>query len=173
MLFSKSFGYAVRGVLYITLMQDSKQFVQAEEIAVQLSAPRYFMSKILKNLVKAGVLASSKGKTGGFTVNEKTRSLSLSFLAEITDGTDMFNKCVLRLQDCDVNNPCPVHEQMHGLRQRLQALLSSASINDLLHGDKEHFIKSIATAYKPTDFNDRYANRKSHRATNRITNGKR
>ncbi|RYF86429.1 MAG: transcriptional regulator, partial [Chitinophagaceae bacterium] len=51
MFFSKSFGYAVRGVLYIAFMQDAKQYVQAEEIAAQLLVPRHFVSKILKKLV--------------------------------------------------------------------------------------------------------------------------
>lgn len=150
MVFSKSFGYAVRGVLYIALMQDVKTFVQAEEIANQLAVPRHFMSKILKKLVKAGVLSSSKGKTGGFTVNEKTRTLSLLFLAELTDGTDMFRKCALRLQDCNAANPCPVHEKMEGIRHRLQEMLCSTNISDLLRDDKEAFIKSIATAYNST-----------------------
>jgi DNA-binding IscR family transcriptional regulator len=52
MTFSKSFGYAVRGVLYIAIMQDEKRYVQVEEIAGQLAVPRHFMGKILKNLVK-------------------------------------------------------------------------------------------------------------------------
>lgn len=149
MLFSKSFGYAVRGVLYIALMQDTKQFVQAEEIAQRLAVPRHFMSKILKRLVKAGVLSSSKGKTGGFTVNDTTHQLSLSFLAELTEGAGQFHACVLRLQTCNDNRPCPVHQQMEGIRLRLHELLSTTSIGDLLRGDKEDFIKSIATAYTP------------------------
>jgi Rrf2 family transcriptional regulator, iron-sulfur cluster assembly transcription factor len=60
MIFSKSFGYAVRGVLYIVLMQAMKQYVQAKEIAEKLCIPRHFVSKILKKLVKACVLGSSK-----------------------------------------------------------------------------------------------------------------
>ena len=47
MTFSKSFGYAVRGVLYIAVMQNEKRYVQAEEIAAQLFVPRHFMGKIL------------------------------------------------------------------------------------------------------------------------------
>jgi Rrf2 family iron-sulfur cluster assembly transcriptional regulator len=150
MVFSKSFGYAVRGVLYIALMQETKAFVQAEEIAEQLAVPRHFMSKILKKLVKAGVLSSSKGKTGGFTVNGTTLTLPLLFLVEITDGTNMFRKCALKLQDCDEANPCPLHKQTNGLRQQLLQWLSATSIGDLLNDDKEHFLKSIKTTCQPT-----------------------
>ena len=107
MIFSKSFGYAVRGVLYIALMQDTKQYVQAEEIGGTLDIPRYFTGKILKMLVKAGVLGSSKGKMGGFTVNEETNRFVLLRLFEITDGFDTLTKCSARMQECNAGNPCP------------------------------------------------------------------
>lgn len=145
MIFSKSFGYAVRGVLYITLMQDSKRFVQAEEIAAQLAVPRHFVSKILKKLAKRGILASSKGKTGGFTVTDATATTSLAVLAELTDGTDLFGRCTLRLHACRAENPCPVHDQMTAIRRQLQDLLSATTVADLLRGDKENFIRSITT----------------------------
>jgi Rrf2 family protein len=69
MIFSKSFGYAVRGMLYVAMMQDEKRYVQAEEISTRLAVPRHFMGKILKKLVKERLLASSKGPSGGFTFN--------------------------------------------------------------------------------------------------------
>jgi len=148
MIFSKSFGYAVRGVLYITLMQESKQFVQVEEIAHKLAVPRYFMGKILKKLVKANMLSSAKGKAGGFTINDHTKQLSLVNLVSITDGLDTFHHCVLCLQECNAQNHCPVHDQMNGVRQKLMEVLSATTINDLLKEDKEDFIKSIATLYR-------------------------
>ena len=147
MVFSKSFGYAVRGMLYITLMQDTRPFIQAEEIASKLAVPRHFISKILKRLVKAKVLSSSKGKTGGFAANEHTRKVLLTELYDITDGLDLFAKCSLRLQDCDALHPCPVHHQMVIIKQQLRDILSTTTIADLLKEDKEAFIKSIATSY--------------------------
>ena len=146
MIFSKSFGYAVRGVLYIVLMQDTKKYVQAEEIAVQLGVPRHFVSKILKKLVKAGVLSSSKGKTGGFTVNEETAGFVLLRLFEITDGLNTFSLCSLRLQECNAATPCPLHTPMDNIKQQLRNTLAATTISDLLNTDKEDFIKSIATA---------------------------
>ena len=145
MFFSKSFGYAVRGVLYIMLMQDAKQYVQAEEIAETLQLPRHFVSKILKKLVKTGVLNSSKGKTGGFTVNDDTKGFLLLRLFEITDSMDTFDKCSLRLQNCDEANPCPMHQQMVRVKQELRQALSTTTVGDLLKDDKQDLIKSIAT----------------------------
>lgn len=145
MIFSKSFGYALRGVLFIAVMQDEKQYVQAEEIASGLAVPRHFMGKILKKLAKEKVLLSIKGPSGGFTLNEHTLKMPLLDLMVITDGMQIFDNCALRAKECNPSNPCPIHFQMDGVKTRLKSILSETSIGDLLNNDKLEFIKSIST----------------------------
>jgi Predicted transcriptional regulator len=60
MFLSKSFGYALRGILYIAVMQDEERKVQIEEIATKLSVPKHFLGKIMQQIVKAGLLKSQK-----------------------------------------------------------------------------------------------------------------
>jgi len=146
MFFSKSFGYAVRGVLYIALMQDEKQYVQVEEIASKLAAPKHFMGKILKKLVKENILLSVKGPSGGFTIMKDTLQLPVMRLALITDGADFFDKCVLRVKECDANNPCPLHYQVVEIRNKLKNVLTTTKIGELLKENKADFIKSLSTA---------------------------
>jgi Rrf2 family protein len=145
MIFSKSFGYAVRGVLYIALMQDEKRFVQVEEIASRLSVPMHFMGKILKRMVKGNVIVSAKGPWGGFTVNENTLKTRLITLFEMTDGVGEFNKCVIRVEACDERNPCPLHFKMEAMRRGLEGVLSGTTLADLLQENKSELIKSIST----------------------------
>jgi Rrf2 family transcriptional regulator, iron-sulfur cluster assembly transcription factor len=152
MLFSKSFGYAVRGILYIATMQDEKRYVQVEEIAEKLAVPRHFMGKVLKNLVKEGVLASNKGPSGGFTINESTLDTSLFRLIEITDGLSTFRSCVLRVKECNPLNPCPLHGQIEGVKSKLERLLAGTKIIDLMGDNKSEFIKSISTAVEEASF---------------------
>ena len=147
MIFSKSFGYAVRGVLYIALMQDTKQFVHAEEVAGTLAVPRHFMSKILKKLAKAGVLTSSKGKSGGFTTNAATTGTVLLDIHHLLDGNETFHMCSLRLQACRADNPCPLHTPMEKVKQQLQEVLATTSFGDLLKEDKEEVIRQLTTTY--------------------------
>jgi len=144
-MFSKSFGYAVRGVLYIAVMQDTKRYIQAEEISQQLTVPRHFMSKILKKLAKDGVISSIKGPAGGFTTNEKTLGIPLIEIFEKTEGLNSFNTCVLRLKECNPELPCPLHNQMDEIRNSLSSVLVNTTIDDLLKKDKEIFLKSISS----------------------------
>ena len=145
MVFSKSFGYAVRSVLYITLMAEEKRNVQAEEVALNLGVPRHFVGKILKRLVKAQMLASVKGPSGGFKINEHTMKVSLLDLFFITNGQADFKTCALRLKDCNPVNPCPVHHQMQEVKDRLKIIFTGTTIGDLIKEDKTSFIKSISS----------------------------
>jgi len=145
MVFSKSFGYAVRGMLYVAMMQNEKRYVQVEEIASKLNAPRHFMGKILKKLVKERLLASSKGPSGGFALHESSMATPLVRIAEITEGADLFRTCVLMMKECNSTNPCPLHFQMEVVKNRLKAVLSGTSISDLVENGKDDFIKSITT----------------------------
>ncbi len=144
MIFSKSFGYTIRGILFITSMQERKQFVQVEEIAAALSVPRHFMGKILKKLAKENILSSAKGPSGGFTINANTLDVTLLQLVKLTDGSLMLDHCVMRLRECNSKRPCPMHEQIEGWRSSLKAMLSDTSIKHLLRSDVNQFVKSLS-----------------------------
>jgi Rrf2 family transcriptional regulator, iron-sulfur cluster assembly transcription factor len=132
MIFSKSFGYAVRGILYIASRQQEKQYVQVEEISARLEAPRHFMGKILKRLAKEGILSSVKGPSGGFTTNETTLSVPLARLLDITNDSAALSHCVLRLKECNGENPCAMHYKVESVKQELKDILANNSIGSLL-----------------------------------------
>lgn len=145
MFFSKSFGYALRGILYVSMVSDNKARVQLDEIAEQLTVPRHFLGKVMKKLVKQGVLSSLKGPYGGFCLNEKTLKTPLLQLVEITGEPEEFGSCVLRLRNCNSKNPCPIHHQIESLRNQWHTILTSTKIEDLVKKDMPDFIKSITT----------------------------
>ena len=144
MIFSKSFGYGLRGVLYIRMAGEMKTMVQLDEIASELAIPRHFLGKVMKKLVKGGVLSSLKGPYGGFCINEITMETSLLKLVDMTGEPEEFSSCVLRLRKCNASNPCPMHHQIESLRDQWQTLLTTTTIGDLLRKDIPDFIKSIA-----------------------------
>ena len=146
MIFSKSFGYAIRSVLYVAIMRDEKRYVQVEEVAAKLAVPRHFMGKIMKKLAKEKILVSTKGPSGGFILNEQTLQMPLMHLIEIIDGVEIFDNCALRAKECNPLNPCPMHFQLEPLKNNLKSILSDTSIGDLLEENKPEFIRSISTA---------------------------
>ena len=145
MFFSKSFGYAVRGILYVAMMSDEKKRVQIDEIAERLSVPKHFLGKILNKVVKVGILDSTKGPYGGFSINQNTLTTPLIKVLEITEGLEQFTICALGLRKCNSANPCPVHPYIDNFREELKSVLTGTTINNLLRENKPGMIRSIAT----------------------------
>lgn len=142
MFFSKSFGYALRGVFYIAATQN-KPRVCIEELADKLKVPRHFMGKVMKSLVKNDVLSSSKGPTGGFSLNEKTLDTPILRFLEITDGPKQYDNCVLRFTKCNSQNPCPLHHTLEETRRNLSVKLSGTTIRDLMQDDSRDMLRSL------------------------------
>jgi Rrf2 family protein len=145
MILSKSFGYALRGVLYVAKLQDENRKIQIDEIANNLSVPKHFLGKIMQHVVKEGLLRSTKGPYGGFSLSNETMNTQLIKLVEITDGMDQFKMCVLKLKYCDGTNPCPLHHDMEQLRGKFLTVFTDTTIGDLVRDSKSDFIKSLST----------------------------
>jgi Rrf2 family protein len=144
MIFSKSFGYALRGILYVAMMSDENRKIRIDEMASRLAVPRHFLGKIMNKVVKKGILNSTKGPNGGFCLNGSTLDTPLLTLIELTDGLAQFEGCVLRLRKCNEDHPCPLHHQTIEYKNNLVKTFSETTIGSLLKEDKPHFIQSIA-----------------------------
>jgi Rrf2 family protein len=145
MLFSKSFGYALRGILYVAIMSDGHKRVPIDEISDRLSVPRHFLGKIMNKVAKEGVLNSTKGPNGGFALNDQTLATSLLTLLESINGLSQFNECVLRLKKCNANQPCPLHDRIQAYKTDLLDFFSRTDIGSLVT-DEPGFIKTISVA---------------------------
>lgn len=143
MFFSKSFGYALRSVLYLA-DAGSGEKVQLNEIAAKLKVPRHFLGKVMKKLAKEGIIQSQKGPGGGFVIRESTMTMPIIRIAAITGETAEFDSCVLKLRKCNSQNPCPMHQQVLAIRNQWLNLLSTTTVHDLLKKEYPDFIKSIA-----------------------------
>ncbi|MCR6721984.1 MAG: Rrf2 family transcriptional regulator [Chitinophagaceae bacterium] len=144
MVLSKSFGYALRGILYVALMKDENRNIRLDEMAHALRIPRHFLGKIMKGVVKAGILDSSRGQQGGFFIHDKTLSTPLVKIILLTEGATYFNTCLLSLRKCNSKNPCPLHHKVDAYKEGLMKIYKETSVGDLLNPDKKEFIQSIA-----------------------------
>ena len=143
MLFSKSFGYALRGILYVAMRNREKSMVQLDEISSELNVPRYFMGKIMNRLVRHELLDSVKGHNGGYSIQPIKLDLSLSQLCDMMGDIQNSDKCVLDFKHCDSKNPCPLHHRIVSFRQEWQSILSNTTIKDLLDKDQPELLKQI------------------------------
>ena len=127
-MLSKTCEYAIRAMIYIAQHSQDGQMVSIKEISEKISSPELFVGKILQGLSKQGFLQSSKGRYGGFYIDEKDAKRSLADIVIAIDGDKMFKGCGVGLDYCSEKKPCPIHAEYKQARAALYKIYKSATL---------------------------------------------
>jgi Rrf2 family transcriptional regulator, iron-sulfur cluster assembly transcription factor len=130
MIYSRSSEYAIRAFVNLAQVPDGK-FAMVKQIADQEEIPAHFLAKILQQLARKGLLRSSKGPTGGFSLRQPPKSISLLQIVEALDGLTDYEKCASGLAECNDEMPCGMHDSWKLLRSRIIEYLEGTSIADV------------------------------------------
>ncbi len=130
MILSRSCDHAIRASLYVALHAD-RAYVPIREIAATLGISFHFLTKILQLLTQVGIMASFKGPNGGVTLARPAAEIDLKEIVLAIDGDRIFCGCMIGLDQCDDDHPCPMHEQWSGLRSRLEELFTKTTLATL------------------------------------------
>lgn len=143
MMFSRSCEYALQAVIFMGSQPDNAPVLQ-REISKALNIPPHFLGKILQTLVHHNIVASQKGKKGGFFFKKSKNEISLHDIIMVIDGPAYLDSCILGFPGCNNDNPCPIHEEWKKSKEAIVKMLKDNSIDQLSKGIgiKLDFIKN-------------------------------
>jgi Rrf2 family protein len=130
MLYSRSAEYAIRAFVHLAQVPDGR-YAMVKQIAAEEEIPSHFLAKILQQLARKGMLRSSKGPTGGFSLRVPPDEVRLLDIVEALDGLAEYEKCASGLAECNDDMPCPLHDSWKALRSRIMDYLERNTIADL------------------------------------------
>jgi len=114
--------------------QGGDSSIPVGEIAEQLSVPRNYLSKILHQLAKAGVLRSTRGPGGGFRLRAEPSDLTIAQVIEPVDPVADDQRCLLGRAECSISHPCAAHDQWCDIAERMRAFFHDTTLADLSTG---------------------------------------
>ena len=149
MVYSRATEYAIRAFVHLAQVPEGK-YAMVRHIAFNENIPAHFLAKILQQLVRKGLLRSSKGPTGGFCLRLPANEISLMQLVEALDGLTDYHKCVSGLSECNDETPCAMHASWKTLRSGIIEYLETATIADLVSAReaKRHALQKPRRAKK-------------------------
>lgn len=100
--------YAVRAMLDIA--RHHPEVRTNREITEAMDLPRNFLSRILGTLVRHGILRSSAGPVGGYTLARPPDEITLLEVIEAVEGPVAADECLLGGGSCGWIQVCPLHE---------------------------------------------------------------
>jgi len=114
--------YAIRGVLDLC-SQPTGSVSLLSEISERQEIPPSFLSKILQKLAKDGIVSSSRGAGGGFSIGKDPHEITLLDVLEAVEGQISLNVCLSNGEVCKNRPTCAVHIVWREAQEQMVSLL--------------------------------------------------
>jgi Rrf2 family protein len=130
-MLSISCKYALRAAVFLMSEAHTSTRFNIQDVADAIDANEHTTAKILQSLVKAEIINSAKGPTGGFYILANAKKIFLIDIVQVIDGDQVFYGCGLGLKECSEERPCPIHYHYKAAREKLLKDFSTISIQQL------------------------------------------
>lgn len=130
MIHSSACEYAIRAMTYVASFEPGHRLL-ARDVSAHERIPGPFLGKIFQTLVRAGLLKSSKGPGGGFSLLKNPKDITLFDIYNAIDGSTYLDACAVGLARCSDEMPCPLHERWKPIRERIRQYLQQTSLADM------------------------------------------
>lgn len=129
-MLSATAQYALRAMVYIAA-QPMEKPVLAKEISARTGVPPHYLSRILRDAVRGGLLESSRGVGGGFRLSRpKNKIRLLDVLSPFDDVLDR-SKCPFGQPRCNDSMPCGFHEYWKPIKVAYTQMLEQTTLDDV------------------------------------------
>lgn len=125
--------YALRAIIFLSCQPKGKiNFVS--EIAQNQQIPVNFLFKILRKLVKKGMVKSYRGPHGGYVLARDPSQITFLEVIETIDGPLVVNRCLdtAALSRCVMEDSCKMMSAWERIQVNIKHELSALTIADLL-----------------------------------------
>src|SRR4030042_4889601 len=130
MQITRSEEYGLKGLVFLA-RQPPERMALVSEISREQGIPEKFLAKIFQRLSKAGLLRSTRGAKGGFSLGRPAGSITMLEVIEAIDGPIALNRCLRREGECDEEELCPIYQVWSKAQQQLLEILDSTTVEDL------------------------------------------
>lgn len=128
-MLSQTAEYALRAVL--TLAVEPGGQLGAAQLADKLDVPRNYLSKTLHQLARAGILESTRGKSGGFRLGRNPERITLLDVVQPFDDITGRRVCLLGKPVCSDHAACSAHTKWKAVSERNAEFFRDTTVADL------------------------------------------
>ena len=129
--------YGTRALVELAMRETSEPML-LRNIAKEQEISLAYLEHVISPLIAGGILRSTKGPKGGISLNRKPGDIKLSEVIRLLEGSVAPADCVDNPDVCDRAGTCAARDIWCELKQALENVLSSITVQDLVdrQGDK-------------------------------------
>ncbi len=135
-MLSQKVRYALRALVELAREPAGGQLT-ASALSARAGAPRKFLESILLELSKGGVIASRRGKLGGYVLTRSPERTPFAEIIRLIDGPLALAPCASRTafrkcDDCPDLDACALREALVRARDATASVLEGYTLADAL-----------------------------------------
>ena len=115
------------------IARHSDQIHNARDLATRTHLALPTVSKILKALVRAGLLLSERGSKGGYKLQQAPQDIAITHIISSIDGNFGLTECSRHAGRCSLETYCALRNNWRRVNQAIKATLDNISLADMAH----------------------------------------
>ena len=138
-MITQKMKYALKALLTLAdeAAQPKPEALTIEEIAKRSGTPKRFLEHILLEVRNAGVIASTRGRSGGYSLVKKPSEVSISELLRTIEGPIAPLPCLSRrayqrCEDCTDEATCRIRKVFAEVFWSYLVIIDSLTLDDML-----------------------------------------
>ena len=122
------------GLIALTSLASSEGPVSARDLAESYQLSSSLLANVLKELAGAGLVASVRGKKGGYTLKLDPAFVTVGRVVEALEGPFQLADCtgVEHAEGCELSLCCNIKWTVNKIHQRILETLQSVTIADII-----------------------------------------
>ncbi len=125
MKYTKATNYALHIVAYM-IKYEKNDNLSLQPLAARFNISPTYLSKILTQLVKAGIIQSTPGVNGGYVLRKRKEDISFMDVIKATEGAGSLFSC-----DLEEEGKCPIDKVMTEAENIMAAYLQNKKLYEV------------------------------------------
>ena len=131
---TKRADYAIRTVLALARAAPGEP-MSVRRVAKEQRIPERFLPQVMGDLVRAGLVDGTVGRSGGYRLAKPALAISLLEVVEAVEGDSRRRVCVLRGGPCALDGVCDVHRVFTAAQDDVLGRLRATSVAAVILAD--------------------------------------
>lgn len=129
-MISQTAEYALRAVAFLATCNGTP--TNRREIAEATQVSQDYLTKVLQELDRAGIVVAQRGPGGGYTLAAEPEELSVYDVVNVITPVPRVRECPLGIKEH--KRLCPLHKKLDEAAELVEKAFKSTTIDELIPG---------------------------------------
>ncbi len=143
MKYSKATNYALHTMVF--MIEHGNEKLSVQKLAEHFKVSVTYLSKILTQLVKAGLIESASGVNGGYALSKKMDEVSFMDVIAAIEGNGALFKCEFQ------ESKCAIHQVMIEAESRMERYLQEKKLYEIAQPENEFLVERMISRLEERD----------------------